>query len=476
MTEPEIRQLTYADLPQVIAIERRAFPTPWSLAMFVLELSKQNGICLAALVDGKLVGYVVCSRYDTVWHLMNVAIDPSRRRQGIASALLERLFELGDRPGGAVHARGADLEPGRNPPVRALRLPRSRTQAGLLPRQPRGRAHHVADGAGTRHRVILAIETSCDDTCAAVVTEDGEIRSNVIASQGLLHARYGGVVPEIASRHHLELVDAVTADALERGGVELDGVDTVAVTHGPGLIGALLVGLSSAKALAAARRLPLVPVDHLHGHVVASTLGPEPVQTPYLCLVASGGHTFLARVEDPARYTVLGQTLDDAAGEAFDKGARLLGLGYPGGPAVDRLARDGDPDAFEFPVSAPGELDFSFSGLKTSLLYRIRDLGDEADSRAPDLAASYQRAIVDALTARTAAALEREGLERLAIGGGVAANSRLREAVGELGVPVWVPPVELCTDNAAMIAGAARFLEPLAYPAYLDLDASARLA
>jgi N6-L-threonylcarbamoyladenine synthase len=333
----------------------------------------------------------------------------------------------------------------------------------------------VADGARTRHRVILAIETSCDDTCAAVVTEGGEIRSNVIASQGLLHARYGGVVPEIASRHHLELLDAVTADALERGGVGLDGIDTVAVTHGPGLIGALLVGLSSAKALAAVRRLPLVPVDHLHGHVVASTLGPEAVEPPYLCLVASGGHTFLARVDDPARYTVLGQTLDDAAGEAFDKGARLLGLGYPGGPALDRLARDGDAEAFDFPVSAPGELDFSFSGLKTSLLYRIRDLGDAAESRAPDLAASYQRAIVEALTARTAAALERESLERLAIGGGVAANSRLRSAVADLGVPVWVPPVELCTDNAAMIAGAARFLEPLAYPGYLALDASARL-
>jgi N6-L-threonylcarbamoyladenine synthase len=334
----------------------------------------------------------------------------------------------------------------------------------------------VADGAGTRHRVILAIETSCDDTCAAVVTEGGEIRSNVIASQGLLHARYGGVVPEIASRHHLELLDAVTADALERGGIGLDGIDTVAVTHGPGLIGALLVGLSSAKALAAVRRLPLVPVDHLHGHVVASTLGSDAVEPPYLSLVASGGHTFLARVDNPARYKVLGQTLDDAAGEAFDKGARLLGLGYPGGPALDRLARDGDPDAFDFPVSAPGELDFSFSGLKTSLLYRIRDLGDAAESRAPDLAASYQRAIVEALTARTAAALERESLERLAIGGGVAANSRLRSAVADLGVPVWVPPVELCTDNAAMIAGAARFLDPLAYPDYLDLDASARLA
>jgi N6-L-threonylcarbamoyladenine synthase len=324
--------------------------------------------------------------------------------------------------------------------------------------------------------VILAIETSCDDTCAAVVTNDGRIRSNVIASQGLLHARYGGVVPEIASRHHLELMDAVTGDALERAGAGFDEIETVAVTRGPGLIGALLVGLSSAKALAAVRRLPLVPVDHLHGHVVASTLGPEPIEPPYLALVASGGHTFLARVNEPAAYTVLGQTLDDAAGEAFDKGARLLGLGYPGGPAIDRLARDGDPTAFDFPRSAPGELDFSFSGLKTALLYTIRDLGStEAAERSADLAASYQRAIVDALTRRTEAALERERLERLAIGGGVAANSELRSVVRGLGVGVWAPPLELCTDNAAMIAGAARFLEPLPYPDYLALDAAARL-
>jgi N6-L-threonylcarbamoyladenine synthase len=321
--------------------------------------------------------------------------------------------------------------------------------------------------------VILGIETSCDDTCAALVTHDGEIRSNAIASQGLLHARYGGVVPEIAARHHLELVDAVIADALERAGARLDDVDTVAVTHGPGLIGALLVGLSTAKALAATRELPLVPVDHLHGHVTASTLEPEPIEAPYLCLVASGGHTFLARVDDPSAYGVLGQTLDDAAGEAFDKGARLLGLGYPGGPAVDRLAREGNPEAFDFPRSAPGELDFSFSGLKTSLLYRLRD---QPDASHADLAASYQRAIVDALTGRTRAALEREGLERLAIGGGVAANSELRAAVRELGVQVWVPPMELCTDNAAMIAGAARFLEPVPYPDYLGLDAAARLA
>jgi N6-L-threonylcarbamoyladenine synthase len=323
--------------------------------------------------------------------------------------------------------------------------------------------------------VILALETSCDDTCAAVVSAEGQIASNVIASQGLLHARYGGVVPEIASRHHLELVDAVTADALERAGARLDDIHTVAVTRGPGLIGALLVGLSSAKALAATHQLPLVPVDHLHGHVVASTLGPDPIEAPYLALVASGGHTFLARVDDPSTYSVLGQTLDDAAGEAFDKGARLLGLGYPGGPAVDRLAREGDPEAFDFPRSAPGELDFSFSGLKTSLLYVIRDLGEETESRAADLAASYQRAIVDALVQRTRAALQREGLDRLAIGGGVAANSELRAAVEGLDASVWVPAVELCTDNAAMIAGAARFLEPVQYPDYLSLDAAARL-
>ena len=329
--------------------------------------------------------------------------------------------------------------------------------------------------------MILALETSCDDTCAAVVGADGQIASNVISSQGLLHARYGGVVPEVASRHHLELVDAVTADALEAAEVTLDQIDRVAVTRGPGLIGALLVGVASAKALAAARHLPLAAVDHLHGHVVASTLGATPIQAPYLCLVASGGHTFLARVDDPGSYRVVGQTLDDAAGEAFDKGARLLGLPYPGGPELDRLAQGGDPDAFEFPRSAPGDgLDFSFSGVKTALLYAIRDMGEEqAEARRADLAASYQCAIVTALVARTAQAVGREGVQRLAIGGGVAANSELRatlkERAGEMGVQVWIPARELCTDNAAMIAAAARFTEALPYPEYLALDAAARL-
>ena len=238
----------------------------------------------------------------------------------------------------------------------------------------------MADGTGGAGRdgLILGIETSCDDTCAALVTHDGTILANVIASQGLLHERYGGVVPEIASRQHLEVMDSVVDDALERAEATLADVDEVAVTRGPGLIGALLVGVSAGKALAASRELPLTPVDHLHGHVTASMLGDDPIEPPYLALVASGGHTFLARVDDPSEYRVLGETLDDAAGEAFDKGARLLGLGYPGGPEIDRLARDGDPEAYDFPRSQPGEgLDFSFSGLKTSLLYKLRDEPEE---------------------------------------------------------------------------------------------------
>jgi N6-L-threonylcarbamoyladenine synthase len=320
--------------------------------------------------------------------------------------------------------------------------------------------------------VILALETSCDDTCAAVVTGEGEIRSNVISSQGV-HDRFGGVVPEIASRHHLELIGDVVDDALARAGTTLPDVEMVAVTRGPGLVAALLVGVATAKGLAAAHELPLAPVDHLHGHVAAAFLGTTPFEPPFLSLIASGGHTLLARVSNHGPgYRVIGQTLDDAAGEAFDKGARLLGLGYPGGPALERLARDGDPDAFEFPTGRKlAGLDFSFAGLKTALLYRVRDLGEqEADQRRADLAASYQRAIVESLAIRVERALAETGLERLSVGGGVAANGPLRERMRSLGIDLHVPPRELCTDNAAMIASAARFTGALPYPEYLDLD------
>ncbi len=325
-------------------------------------------------------------------------------------------------------------------------------------------------GAGA---LILGLETSCDETAAALVTRDGRILSNVVASQAELHARYGGVVPEVASRRHLELVTPVVEEALARGKKTLDDVETIAVTRGPGLIGALLIGVSAAKALAWSRRLPLVPVDHLHGHVAALYLDPEQVEPPFLCLLASGGHTLLLEVAEKSGFRVLGRTLDDAAGEAFDKGARLLGLGYPGGAALDRLARMGDPEAYRFPVARVPGLDFSFSGLKTALVYAVRGLdAGELERRRADLAASYQRAIVKALVEQTLAAAESGKASRIAVVGGVAANSELRSAIPDAALA----PIELCTDNAAMIASAARFTPAIPFPEYLALDAYASAA
>jgi N6-L-threonylcarbamoyladenine synthase len=339
---------------------------------------------------------------------------------------------------------------------------------------------------------ILALESSCDDTCAAVMDVDGRLRSNVISSQEA-HARFGGVVPEIASRHHLELVNLIVERALEEAGAALGDVELIAATQGPGLVGALLVGLSTAKALAAARELPFAAIDHLQGHVAANFVpaeGPgDGFEPPFLCLIASGGHTLIAHVGEHDGFEVLGRTLDDAAGEAFDKGARMLGLGYPGGPALERLASGGDPQAFSFPGSrADGArggrgrahrafaqgLDFSFAGLKTALLYKLRELSpQDAHARAADLAASYQAAIVDSLLAHAERALERSGLGRLAVGGGVAVNGELRRRLRGLGATLHIPPPALCTDNAAMIASAARYAPRLDYPHYLALDAYA---
>jgi N6-L-threonylcarbamoyladenine synthase len=330
----------------------------------------------------------------------------------------------------------------------------------------------------------LALETSCDDTCAAVLDGAGAIRANVISSQEA-HTRFGGVVPEIASRRHLEIVNLVVAEALERAGTTLEEVELIAATRGPGLVGALLVGFATAKALAAARERPFAAVDHLQGHVAANFITGEdgPFEPPFVCLIASGGHTLVAHVREHEGFEVLGRTLDDAAGEAFDKGARTLGLGYPGGAALERLAEGGDPAAFPFPAGGPRPglgaarnafahgLDFSFAGLKTALLYTWRELPEgERAARAADLAASYQAAIVARLVERAERALERTGLDRLAVGGGVAANGALRRRLRETGATVHVPPRALCTDNAAMIASAARYAPHTPYPEYLPLD------
>jgi len=319
---------------------------------------------------------------------------------------------------------------------------------------------------------ILAIESSCDDSCAAVLGGDGVVLSNIISSQGI-HDRYGGVVPEIAARQHLQLLTPAIEAALSQAQVTLADLDCVAVTQGPGLIGALLVGVAQAKAIAAARGLPLVAVDHLQGHVAANFIGLEPFEPPFICLIASGGHTLLARVEDHSSYLLLGETLDDAAGEAFDKGARMLGLPFPGGPALQALAADGDDESFQFPVARNVEgCNFSFAGVKTSLLYATRDLGEEeAEARRADLAASYQKAIVDALVERLTKALDASGLDRVAIGGGVAANGLLRSRITALGAVCHIPELSLCTDNAAMIASAARYLDPCSPAQALTLDA-----
>ena len=326
--------------------------------------------------------------------------------------------------------------------------------------------------------MILAIETSCDDTCAAVVEPDGRTAlSNVVHTQ-TEHARYGGVVPEVASRAHLERLDGVVERSLSEAGVSLDDVGSVAVTVRPGLIGALLVGVAAAKGLAFSRGLPLVPVNHLEGHVAAAYLADPGLEPPFVALIASGGHTALYHVGDDRGMRLLGETLDDAAGEALDKGARMLGLGFPGGPAISRAARDGDPGRYDFPVALKqrDNLDFSFSGLKTSLLYKLKGMDAErVRGEIPHLAAGYEAAVVEALSRKLLRAADLHEASSLVVAGGVAANAPLRGTLerecARLGTRLVIPPPELCTDNAAMIGAAAAHTPAVAYPDYLTLGA-----
>ena len=327
--------------------------------------------------------------------------------------------------------------------------------------------------------VILGIESSCDETAAAVVRDGRQLLANVIASQVDVHAPYGGVVPEIASRKHIEAIAPVILQALERAGLSLDEIEGVAVTRGPGLIGSLLVGLCAAKALAFIRRLPLVGINHLEGHVAAIFLTDHPPEFPFVALVVSGGHTTIYLVEGFRRFIILGQTRDDAAGEAFDKAAKLLDIGYPGGVVIDRLAKKGNPYALDFPRAMKDSLDFSFSGLKTSLMMNLRKRGTPfSPEELPDVAASYQEAIVDVLLEKTLRAVELTSVSRVVICGGVAANSRLRERFREKtarsGIDFFVPPPVLCTDNAAMIAAVGEHLLKEGYRDGLDLNAVSR--
>lgn len=328
--------------------------------------------------------------------------------------------------------------------------------------------------------LVLGIESSCDETAAAVVRNGRELLSNVIASQVGVHARYGGVVPEIASRKHIEAIAPVITQALMEASLTLDQIDGVAVTRGPGLIGSLLVGLSAAKALSYVRRLPLVGVNHLEGHVAAIFLTDcSPPAFPFVALVVSGGHTTIYLVENYHRFTVLGQTRDDAAGEAFDKAAKLLEIGYPGGVMIDRLSQQGDRTAYPFPRAMRDSLDFSFSGLKTSLLMSLRKKGAPfSPTELPDVAASYQEAIVDVLVDKTLRAAADQSVSRVVVCGGVAANTRLREhfrdKAARFDIELFVPPPLLCTDNAGMIAVVGEHLLKEGYRDGLELNAVSR--
>jgi N6-L-threonylcarbamoyladenine synthase len=492
------------DVPAVIAIERQSFSLPWTQEMFEEELQQALSWREVAQTErGEVAGFLIGRNYPDAWHLMDLAVAPWARRRGVADGLLRAFVLAAD---GAARPVFLEVRPGN---LEALALYRrwgfstvgSRKryysdtgEDALVMMRPVGTPEPVvrdpiwagerpgSERAPESEGPLLAIESSCDDSAAAILSPAGEVLSNVVHSQDSIHERYGGVVPEVASRAHVERMSVVVREALEQAGAVMDDLGGVAVTVGPGLIGALLVGVQTAKAIAWARRLPLYPVNHLHGHLAAVWLADREAPLPMVTLIASGGHTSLVAVDDRTTYRLLGQTLDDAAGEAFDKGARLLGLGYPGGRQLDELAEQGDPKAFAFPVGLKRSArpDFSFSGVKTALYYLLRDMGaDERAARAADVAASYREAIVEALVSKAVKTAHREGARTLGVAGGVAANSllrrRLRERGEAAGLHVVVPPFAYCTDNAAMIGAAALAGPSLQYPDYLDVDASASL-
>ena len=327
------------------------------------------------------------------------------------------------------------------------------------------------------HALILSVESSCDETAIAIVEDGRRELANAIASQIDTHALYGGVVPEIASRMHVEAIDPLLEKALEEAGKTLEDIDAIAVTYGPGLVGALLTGVSWAKALAYARDLPLIPVNHIEGHVSANYIAHPDLEPPFVCLVASGGHSHIVSVEQYGQYKLIGQTTDDAAGEAFDKVARVLSIPYPGGPLLDKLADEGDDHAYKFPhPHTVGKYDFSFSGLKTAVInqaHHLRQSGQEIVAK--DFAASFRRSVVDLLVEKTLMAARDIGAKKLTVAGGVAANSLLRSELvrrGEkAGLQVFIPPKRLCTDNAVMIGAAAYYRLMAGELAALDLNA-----
>jgi tRNA threonylcarbamoyl adenosine modification protein TsaD/ribosomal-protein-alanine acetyltransferase len=495
-----IRPMRETDVDHVVHVERATFPVPWSRGMFIDEmLQGASRHWVVADSPWGIVGYAGLMEADGDAHIMNLAVRTDARGRGIGTALLsEALAEAYRRKLGRVTLEvrpsnqaalslyaDAGFEPAGVRPnyygdtgedalimwTRALRSPDMRGRFAALAQRGADAVRDFrlvrsgADRPQPSHRdTVLAIETSCDETAAAVLRDGREVLSSVVASQVDFHARFGGVVPEIASRKHTEAIVGVVEEALERAGVTLQDLSAIGVTHGPGLVGALVVGVSYAKGLALATGLPLVGVNHLEGHLFANVLADPAIAPPLVALIVSGGHTSLVHVPAWGEYHTLGSTLDDAAGEAFDKVAKALGLGYPGGPVISRLAAQGDPRAIAFPraMMHSGDYDFSLSGLKTAVVNHIdRERAAGREIAVADVAASFQVAVIDVQVAKAVRAVDECGVRTFLIGGGVASNAALREALrtamGQHGVHFSVPPLELCTDNAAMIAAAAHF-------------------
>ena len=495
-----IRPMRETDIVRVVAIERACFPTPWSPGMFLDELV-QGSARHWVVIDSAwgLLGYAGLMSAEDEGHVLNLAVRPDARGMGLGSALLAELFdealrrsigrltlevrssntpaiglyrsagfaEEGSRPGYYVDS-GEDAlimwtgELAGAEPRRALDALHARRAAGLDGARIVRRGESEAPYGG--RDLMLAIETSCDETAAAVVRDGREVLSSVIASQVDFHRRFGGVVPEIASRKHTEAICGVVDEALENAGVEFGSLTALAVTIGPGLVGALVVGVAYAKGLALGTGLPLVGVNHLEGHLFANLLADPTLAPPLVALIVSGGHTSLVHVPAWGEYHTLGSTVDDATGEAFDKVAKALGLGYPGGPVLSRLASEGDPTAIRFPraMMGSGDYDFSLSGLKTAVVtYLERERTAGRDINVADVAASFQAAIIDVQVAKSVRAAEKCGVTTFCVGGGVAANVALRDALrsalAERSVRLCAPPLELCTDNAAMIGAAGHF-------------------
>ncbi|MDO9557461.1 MAG: tRNA (adenosine(37)-N6)-threonylcarbamoyltransferase complex transferase subunit TsaD [Coriobacteriia bacterium] len=487
-----VRDMTLLDLDSVMSIERASFLSPWSEGQFRDELARLGeGRCwMVVEEDGRVIGFGGIAVFGDEAHVMDLAVESAYRGMGIGRRLLLSLMRSAVEGGASrmtLEARPANMA------ARALYASVGFVEAGTRPGYytdtgedalimwTPGLSVEAVEAMVTADRgddLVLAIETSCDETAAAVMRGGRELLSSVVASQVDFHARFGGVVPEIASRKHTEAIVAAVDEALAEAGVGFKDLTALAVTHGPGLIGALVVGVAYAKGLSLATGLPLVGVNHLEGHIFANKLADPALEPPLIALVVSGGHTALVHVPEWGVYHTLGETLDDAAGEAFDKVAKLLGLGYPGGPAISRLALEGDPNAIAFPraMLRSGNYNFSLSGLKTAVITYV-----EAEKRAgreiaiPDLAASFQAAVIDVQVAKAVRAAEEYGVEAFCLAGGVAANAALREglrvAMTERGIRFSVPTYDLCTDNAAMIAAAGHFR--LQRGAFLGLDAEA---